>query len=307
MTGPWPSRTRDEVLAAVGCARRHERARREPGELAAQLYGGWYARPLDAPVTPDNFPTDLVQVLRAADATGRAWDEGWTADRVAGDGRVIARRSGEVRMADRCDYVARGAVGVLPSPGQSLVLAGRRDRVDPDGSWWRTGGRTWRFTRPVPGLVRLYWNTRLGHLPALVERLTSALRDDERPWMLKCAVDPAVHARSDATVLYVPRQALDELAPLVDAVAAELAPHARVGAPPLTLPLHPGVAVAADPAPAESFGEHRCRLIAEALAADLPDDDDAALAVVAAHMDAAGIDLARPHALRADPPLPWER
>lgn len=306
MTDRLQSRTCAQLLDAVGHVRQEPRCR-EAGGLAARLYGGWYARPVSPPAVPDNFPTDLVQVLRAADATGLRWDGGWTADRVNGDGRVIARRGSEVRMADRCDYVTRGAVGVLPRPGQALVLAGRRDRVDPDGSWWRTGGRTWRFTRPVPGLLRLYWNISLKHLPSLVARLTGVLWDEERPWMLKCATDLEVHARCDATVLYLSLQAIDELADAIDAIAAEFAPHARVGAPPLTLPIHPGVAVAVDPAPTESFGEHRCRLIAESLAADLPDDDHAAVAAVAGTLDAANIDLARPHALRTDSLLPWER
>jgi HopA1 effector protein family len=39
------------------------------------------------------------------------------------------------------------------------------------------------------------------------------------------------------------------------------------GAPAMTLPLGPGVAFAEDPGGAESFGSHRCLLIAEAAVA----------------------------------------
>ena len=295
----------DEALLALEHLRRHRRETEDPHELTMMLYGSWYARAQGSVSIPERFPVDLIQALRAADATAREWDAGWVADRVAPDGRVIARRGKEVRMADRCDYVAPGAVGVLPQPGDELILAGRRDRAD--GGWWQTGGRAWRFTRTPPGLVRLYWSFQLGHLPELVSRVTEALAGHNRPWMLKCATDPEVHTRADATVLYLSWDALEDFAPRVDSIASALRPHARRGAPPLTLPIQPGVAAAVDPGPEESFGEHRCRLLVEAFPSALPDDADAALVAIDERMTAEGLSLDRPYASRADALLPWER
>ena len=279
----------------------------EVAELGELLYATWYARPRHEVIVPPHFPVDLVQVLRAADATGRRWEQGWVADRVAPDGRVIARRGSSVRMADRCDYLAVRTPGLLPAPGDDLVMAGRRDRVDGDGAWWRTAGRAWRFTRAAPGLVRFYWNIDLPTLAALVGLITSALADEERPWMLKCAADPETHRRADATVLYVARDAVDTLAGPVESIAASVAAGLREGNPPLTLPIRQGLAVAVDPGDGVSFGQHRCQLIARAAGAGTLDDTGAVCTRIEASFDAAGIDPSRPYAGRDEAPLPWER
>jgi hypothetical protein len=296
----------EEFLMAAEQLQQHRQETENPYELTMMLYGSWYARLQGSKEVPENFPKDLVQVLRAADATGRKWESGWSADRVAPDGRVIARRGNEVGMADRCDYFAPNAVGVLPQLGDKLVLACRRDRVDGDGAWWRTGGKAWRFTRAMPGLVRLYWSVALAYLPELVHKLTLALADDERPWMLKCATDPAVHERADATVLYLAWDMLEELAPRIDHIAAALRPNMFNVAPPLTLPIHLGVSVAVDPETDESFGEHRCRLIAEALLSALADDADSLLVSIKERMAIEDIEFGRPYASRSNPLLPWE-
>lgn len=296
-----------ELALAVEHLERHRRVSDDCVELTLLLYESWYARPHGSVDVPELFPDDLVQVFRAADETARVWEDGWAAERVGAAGSVIARRGGEVRMADRCDYVAPGAIGVLPQPGDALVLAGRRDRVDPDGTWWRTGGRSWRFTHTHPGLVRLYLSFDFEYLPEVVARLTGAFGDVDWPWMLKCSVDPDTHARPDATVLYISLDGVEALAAEIDAVAAALAPHARSCAPPLTLPIHPGVAVAFDPPEGQSFGEHRCRLIVEALGSASISGDETGLSGVQARMADAGVRPDRPWAFEDDPLLPWER
>jgi hypothetical protein len=155
-------------------------------------------------------------------------------------------------------------------------------------------------------LVRLYWSFDLVQLPPLVKRLTGLLSDDARPWMLKCAADPAVHARADAVVLYLARPALEERASAIDSIATEFAAHAGALRPPLTLALHPGLSLAVDPANGESFGQHRCRLLAEAFLAAPNDNDDTVLAQIADRMARDGIAPTRPYAGGDDPPFPWE-
>jgi hypothetical protein len=155
--------------------------------------------------------------------------------------------------------------------------------------------------------VRFYWNVGIGHLPVLVRRLTVSLAGDRRPWMLKCATRPEVHARADATVLFLSWDAVGEVAPLIDSVAAELAGEVRPNSPPLTLPIQAGVTAAVDPGSDESFGMHRCRVITEGFLAAPRANGRRRLDSVVAAMTAEGIDSGRPHAMRTDPLLPWER
>lgn len=274
--------------------------------LAAMLYEGWYAREFASIQLPANFPFDLVQLCRAADAMALRWDEGWSADTVSASGLVIARRGTEVRMAGRCDYVSTRRPGLMAVVGDSLELSGRRDRIDEDGAWWRTAGRGWRFSRAPDGLVRLYWNFELAHLATLVSRLTSLLADHDGPWMLKVACHPETHVRADATVLYLTADMVGELAPALDDISRALAVHARHGAPPLSLPIRPGLAASVDPGGNESFGQHRCRLIVEALHDAELADSSAAVSLLLDHMREVGVEADRPYARRSDPPLPWE-
>jgi hypothetical protein len=275
-------------------------------ELAVALYGGWYAGASPAGASaPKGFPTDLVAVLRAAHAANERWEQGWTVERVGPGGMVEVARAGERRVLYRSDYVATIRPGLLPRVGDEVIATARRDRVDPDRAWWRTCSPTWSDALPPSGLLRLYWNVEIGHLPALVRRLSALLDGLDGPWMFKCAADPAVHTRADATVLYLRREEVLSLATDLEAIRSGLGPHMRAEIPPFTLAVGPGLAVAEDPGTGESFGEHRCRLIAEAVAPSTDTDLENATAFIVARFSAEGIDASRPYAMGPGP-LPWE-
>lgn len=309
---PRPSvDARRELLTAAEHLRSHQQLidADDPDveELTTRLYGSWYARVFPKPAPPAAFPTDLVQVLRAVDATAHTWETGWTVDRAHPDGRVIARRGGEVRMADRCDYVVVGAPGSAACVGDEIEVAGRRDRIDPDGDWWRTAGRRWRFTRPVPGIVRVYWNIGLEMLPVLVGQLTGLLAGSDRPWMAKAATAPDAHVRADATVLYLHHDLLVDVRSGLDEIVDAVGPGLVDGVPPLSLPIARGVAVALEPGDGSSFGEHRARLVVQALVEHSTGSPDQTLAAIAASFAGADIDIDRPWTTRSAPRVPWER
>jgi hypothetical protein len=160
-------------------------------------------------------------------------------------------------------------------------------------------------------LARLYWNVGARNVALLLWRLTSGLLDRDCDWLLKCALTPCAYARADAIVLYLPAERLDELRGWVDASAAALSTVLRPGTPPLTLKIGRGLAACHDPGTGESFGQHRCRLIAEAVTsrnhAPHPTRDVASLlAAVCARLEQAGIAPARPYRRRGARTLPWE-
>jgi hypothetical protein len=128
--------------------------------------------------------------------------------------------------------------------------------------------------------------------------------------MLKCAVDVAIHRRADSVVLYLQRELVEHLADEIDAVRTRIESSALAAVPPFALAVGAGLAIAEDPGTGESFGQHRCRLVAEAVAdaamAPAANDLEAVTAAVVARFGAEGIDPARPHA-RGVARLPWER
>ena len=282
---------REELEAALAvlaaCPSRDVTAR------ARHLYGHWYAVPRAGATVPPGTPRDLVEGLRAAHAATDRWERGWRIADVGPRGQALLRRGDEVRLLERCDLSSVERPGLLPRPGDEAWATARRDRVDPGDGWWRTAGAAWAWTAPPARLVRLFYAVELPALDALVARLTALLDTEPEPWMLKCATAPQTHARADATVLFVTAAAAERHAAALAAAAPAGAPDHR---PPLTLRVARGVAAAVDPGGDESFGSHRCRLIAEA-----GGDVDA----VAARLRADGIDPARPWARAGDPALPW--
>jgi HopA1 effector protein family len=268
---------------------------------AEALYAHWYTRPPQPSQVPPGCPPDLAEMLRAAHAGFRDWEGGWRVESVGPRGQAVVRRAAELRLLERSDYAPTTRRGLLPRTGDDVSITRRRDRVDRDDGWWRTSGRSWSWVTAPACLVRLYFNRGVAGLPALVAGLTGLLADEPEPWLLKCATDPAVHARSDATVAYLTPSTVERRGADVVELALALAAdgHARAGGPPLTMPVVPGLAVAFDPGGDESFGAHRCRLIAEARGGTVDS--------VLERFVGDGVDPARPWARRDDPRLPWER
>ncbi|HWI70872.1 MAG TPA: T3SS effector HopA1 family protein [Baekduia sp.] len=283
----------DATAAATTTAQLAEALALGAGADADRLYAEWYARPLRPFAVPASCPPDLTEALRAADAGSGLWEDGWRVERAGTRGHAVVRRGAEVRLLERIDYTPLARPGLLPRRGDEVAVTGRRDRVDGDG-WWRTAGRSWSWAAPPSGLVRLYFNMDLAGLPALIARLTGLLAGEPEPWLVKCATDPATHARADATIAYLTPESATRWAGALVACAH----GARNTVPPLTLAVAPGLSAAFDPGPSESFGTHRCGLIAEA---------PATVEAIATRFDRDDIDVLRPWARRDDPLLPWER
>jgi hypothetical protein len=82
---------------------------------------------------------------------------------------------------------------------------------------------------------------------------------------LKVLRDPALYRRCDAAVVYVLKRDYKAVAAHLATVHREVAPTLKHAVPALTKWLAPGLGLAEDVGHAESFGEHRCRLLAHAL------------------------------------------
>jgi hypothetical protein len=168
-----------------------------------------------------------------------------------------------------------------------LSVVHRHDVIRVDG-WWRTWGDYWTPPRTRPGSARLLLTPRPDRLAEFVSTVTGRLLPERLPWSLACAIDPRRIARYGCAVLDVP--SLDAVPPgLLD----ELAPLLRPVAPPLCLPLAPGVGAAEYPDNGMTFGEHRCHLVA--LALRHPSSARQPLSSIATVFNAYGINPAAPY------------
>ena len=97
-----------------------------------------------------------------------------------------------------------------------------------------------------------------------MQSATAALNARKLPFHLKVLHSPQLFTRCDAGVLYLPRSAFGAAQPALRDIYAHVETELRSEAPALTKSLAPGLGLAESPA-GESFGLHRCNLIADGL------------------------------------------
>ena len=261
-----------------------------PAALAQVLYTRWYhAISEGVRICPD------LSVYRVAHAFGAGFQPGWRVAALqpdAGPGAIVAERQGEQRPVSATQYVPADASRLRVVPGDAILVNVRIDELN--GGFWHLWSPEWRNAAPTH-LVRVYFQVAVGNEAAFVTRL-GGLAPFTAKWNMKILAGAHQPGRVDAAVVYVDR---DEgirtpwLGPLIDAVT----PLLNDGAPAFTSRLAPGVAWAEDPGGGVSFGEHRCRILANA-AVERPD----ALRTARVWRQAAalafareGLDLSKPH------------
>lgn len=269
--------------------------------LRERLYESFYVRgvpvPVDsaAPRVPGELG-DFAASLRRANRGRAARQPGW---RVLGDdgegglllaqaGLCVRARTDEIAGATRASATTAGAeVEVLlpaslegSQPGFVVALGERTLAHDPGGA-----------------VDRLYWNVHRRGAATLVAHLTAVLNAGGVPFRLKLLADPDAYLRCDAAVLYTPGAERRRVRRLAREVRERLGTAIGRATPALTHRLADGLALAEEPPSGESFGGHRCQLLAEALL-DAGErgvtDPDGRIDAVRERLSREGIDLDRP-------------
>lgn len=118
---------------------------------------------------------------------------------------------------------------------------------------------------PTGRQVRFYWNLAFDGAIPFVREITTRFERARIPFQAKVPVHPAGYARNDAGVLYLGDEDVEASLDALHGTYATLRSALRADVPFFTLPLAPGLAFAESPPNGDSFGMHRCDLIAEGL------------------------------------------
>jgi hypothetical protein len=119
---------------------------------------------------------------------------------------------------------------------------------------------------PDGQLVRVYWNLSSDGAVSFVRTATSAINAARLPFRLKVLKEPSAYNRTDAAVMYIPRDSYQLTAPLLLEIRHAVKDHLRSPVSAYAKRLAPGIGLAENPGPGVSFGEHRSRALAKALA-----------------------------------------
>ncbi len=250
--------------------------------------GAAIRRPLCAEA-PTAVAQPFVDALTRANCGEGCWDRGWTVVDATQDS--VGRDGLEVRLGDADRRASAGGAAEielrLPKelsgalPGYHLVL----------------GDTALRPSHDQRG-VRVYWNVTARGAIALVRAATAVLNRENIAFRLKILTDLACFRRCDSAVLYLAADDIHRVLPLLEPVYDGLDGGMLPGTPAFTLRLAPGLAMAESPPGGESFGLHRCELLAagalEAHINGVRGLEDR-VAVTARQFRAAGVEMARPY------------
>lgn len=235
------------------------------GGIRARLYESFFILGAPRPAVGAARPAThgertLSHALSAANEGTGFLEPGWRVVAEEHDGRRVVERGG-LRL-----WVTPGETGGGDPPRTGDVVALRRPTDLPalsPGFYIAHGERGFPAGRPRV-LDRVYLDLRPEGAEPFIRETTRRLNDDGLAFIAKVVDEPGGFDRRDAAVLYFDRDDRDRALRAVEDLVRPLEPFLDSGAPAMTLPLAPGVAFAEDPSGSESFGSHRCLLIAEA-------------------------------------------
>ncbi|KJC35603.1 hypothetical protein UP09_30715 [Bradyrhizobium sp. LTSP885] len=271
-------------------------------QLQSLFYEYCYCRRFNG-AAPDRLAVplasdDLAPALSVANGSRDRWDAGWQLKQTLPNGQIVAVKGAMTRMAWPGEFHAHGAPGVPPQPGAEISLFAPRESLLSQPGFYFAFGETLADQQEDFGVVRFYWNTTVQGAPRLVGAIAAALNRFAVPFRFKCLRLPSQYDRTDAAVLYVARRHHRIITLLAPEIHAAVRQELKPATPLFSKPLADGLGFAEDPRTGESFGMHRCRLMAEAVCRAHQRGHEAGevrLREIAEAFAAAGLSLERPY------------
>ena len=267
--------------------------------LAEQLYRDFYVRGRAEPAQwTSTSPTVTLRTFEAALSAancGRGYvDGGWQLRAVERGWAVVAKDGLELTM-NRSEVLG-------DDDGEAVALRMPKELLRIAPGFYTACGDTSPEVLGTEPLLRLYWHLSPSGAIPFVSTATRRLNAARIAFRLKVLNDPGSFNRCDAGVIYLNGSQAWRAA--AQAVHDDVAGHLLPRIPAFTESLAPGLGMAQDPGTGESFGQHRCRLLADGLVSAFERGTtgaDATTAVIAARFDRDGIDLDAPHRTRSGP------
>jgi HopA1 effector protein family len=229
--------------------------------LTVALYMDHYSLlPTDAAPASMNGG-EFLSSLQAANPIAPRYEDGWTVTRADASGAWIVNAAQQQRFATFNEIIplANAIAAGLPV---RLVLM--REMVTAPAGHYLISGRP-LFDPQTGRQVRFYWNVAADGAALFLREIGTRLERRRIPFQAKVPVAPSLYARTDAGVLYLNDEDVEAARDTIAATYRALHGSLRPSVPLFTRELAPGLAFAESPPTRDSFGMHRCGLIAEGL------------------------------------------
>ncbi len=209
----------------------------------------------------------FLDQLRAANARAEEWLPGWNVHGMTPTGQSVLFCGETVHLAANVPDHVQGPTYRIHS---DQAVGGAELRMPAEDISFATGFYFAYGATPADALLqhclsRIYFNLSAAGAARWIGLITTTLDKHQIPFTLKCLLNPGYFRRSDAAVVYVARSNLALAWAVIQPRLAELANYLRSSVPMFAWQACAGVGIADDPGTGESFGQHRMRLVAQAL------------------------------------------
>ena len=269
--------------------------------LQQRLYESFYCRGFAVPTSlslPRSRLSDVtrfVEALSGANAGQGYHESGWELLETAEENALVRKGGLAVQVSKAAHPALKDGSA---TPGDALRLPFEKESLGTMPGYYLASGDVEFPDGNLTAIVRLYWNLMPEGAVLLVRKVTELLNQQRFRFRLKVLSDPTRYVRCDSAVLYIVRDDYELIAPAISEIYTELAAYLKLDVPALTKQLAPGLGLAEDPGDGQSFGLHRCGLLAEGIIAahKLKEASLAGrLRVLSEHFEEAGIDLETPY------------
>lgn len=236
-------------------------------DLQSRLYEYAYTRALNGRIEevpqPQQAPQSLEDELTAANTTRERWEGGWQIVQFAPTGAIYARKGTMTQMVAPGRYAL--PQGGTPFPGAWVNIQIAKESREIQPGFYHVFSDVPLDDSTAGNLTRIYFNVDEAGAAPLVHAVTSTLNRLLVPFRMKTLSYRGLYTRSDAAVLFFSKRHFGIVARLLGRIRGAVRDHLRARTPLMTKRLHDGIGVAEDPGGGDSFGTHRCRLIAQAI------------------------------------------
>ncbi len=241
------------------------------GHLCNALYAHMYCG-MPVELSLENMPRlhereAFMQTLSEVNHSSDQPDQNWKVYHADAQG-AWASKNGKLRQAHANSYIPAAMPGAQNQNGQLAVnqfihfLRQKENRHIQQVFYYVHGNQYLEHDAPQ---VRIYWHLKPEGAAPLVNLLTQVLNEHKIAFNFKCLNHPELYVRADSAVLYLEKRYFDYTLRVLMPHLASLEPYLKSGHPLFSQTIMTGVSFAEDPGNGQSFGMHRCQLLARAL------------------------------------------
>jgi hypothetical protein len=272
------------------------------------FYGQCYCRKFSgqcyqSPVDVGNNVQAFQAALSQANETVERWDNDWIIEQILPGGQYLAKKKGKYKLVLPGEFINLDYSVALPKEGARVSIHCLKESLTFQPSFYFVFSNEINSDTNLISLARFYFNIKSTGAAQLIQLLTRQLNKYKIPFSFKCLNNPALFTRSDAAVLYVTKPYYHITSQVLSKIYPNLRSEMDSHVPLFTKKLYDGLSIAEDPGNGDSFGMHRCRLLARGIYNSYLNNDTSAeniLQSVEQSFKASGISLDTPYMISGE-------